>query len=80
MATTLSQQLRSRIKRSGLTQMQLSGLSGIPQTTIGRFLRGGDMTIEKADKLQLALDGISKTSRRTQSATEEPKVEETAGA
>lgn len=77
-ANTLSQNLRKRLKESGMTQVQLAEASGVGQTVISRFLSGRcSITIANAEKLLLLVDNMDKRKAR-QSAKEE--VEEAAGA
>jgi transcriptional regulator with XRE-family HTH domain len=53
---TLSSQLRSIIESRGLTLAELSQLSGVDATVIGRFIAGQrDLRLATADKIAEAL-------------------------
>lgn len=51
----LTDKLRDLIEESGLTQMQMQDLSGVPQHTISRLVNGKGINTDSADKLNDAL-------------------------
>lgn len=51
MSKEMSDVLRSAILKSGCSANELSKATGVPQTTISRFLRGKDMGIHRASKI-----------------------------
>lgn len=53
---TFSDQVRRLIADSGLSSYRLSQLSGVPESTLSRFLRGErTITLETLDRLSAAL-------------------------
>ncbi len=66
---TLSNQLRSAIRNSGMTERELAATVGISNAIISRFMRDErSMTLETAEKLcahlQLELREVQKRSRK----------------
>lgn len=51
MSKDVADALRQAIRESGLSANRLASLTGVPQTTISRFLRGEDMSIHRAAKI-----------------------------
>lgn len=51
MPKELADVVRAAIRRSGITSLDLSRATGVPQPTITRFLRGRDMRLSRAQKL-----------------------------
>ena len=47
----LSQALRAAIQSSGKSANEIAQATGVPQTTISRFIRGKDMGIDRASKI-----------------------------
>jgi len=68
MSKELAEQLRRAILASGYSANEIAKASGVPQTTLSRFLRGGEMSIGRASKvaaflgLVLKSDGQKRTS------------------
>lgn len=58
MSKELADQLRKAIIDSGKSANEIAKASGVPQTTLSRFLRGGEMSIGRASKIA-ALLGLS---------------------
>lgn len=54
--------LRARMAASGKSQLELSALCGVPQSTIGRILRGE--VAPRIDTMQRIEDGLAKTKKR----------------
>lgn len=48
MSKDIAEQLRDVIQASGQSANQIAKATGIPQTTLSRFLRGEDMSIHRA--------------------------------
>lgn len=55
MPKDIAESLRAAIRDSGKSANQLASETGVPQTTISRFLTGKDMGIHRAAKLAKAL-------------------------
>lgn len=55
--------LREAIRKSGLSANQLAKETGVKQTTISKFLRGGDMGLARASKIAAYL-GLELRKRR----------------
>lgn len=55
MTRDIAAQLIKAIIASGKSANELARLSGVPQTTISRFLAGKDMGIRKAAKIAIVL-------------------------
>lgn len=51
MRKIMAQQLRSAIRRSRLSQLELSRRTGVAQQTINDFLHGSDIRLSRAQKL-----------------------------
>ncbi len=47
----ISEQIRQAIKTSGLTQYRIAKELGVAESTIGRFLAGGDIRTDLLDRL-----------------------------
>ena len=60
--TPIDNALRRAITQSGLSANELCRLTGVPQSTISRFLAGADMRISKASKIAAYL-GLSLTKK-----------------
>lgn len=58
MSKELADQLRKAIIDSGKSANEIAKASGVPQTTLSRFLRGGEMSIGRASKIAAFL-GLS---------------------
>lgn len=63
MSKELADKLRNAIERSGISANELAKATGVPQTTISRFLRGKDMGIHRAGKIAKYL-GLELKPRR----------------
>ena len=48
MAKDIADALREAIRTSGKSANEIAKASGVPQTTLSRFLRGEDMSIHRA--------------------------------
>lgn len=59
----MADKLRSAIAACGLSANELAQKTGVPQTTISRFLRGKDMGIHRAAKIATYL-GLELKPRR----------------
>lgn len=55
MSRDIAEKLRDAIRQSGLSANELAKRSGVPQTTISRFLSGKDLGIHRAAKLAKVL-------------------------
>jgi transcriptional regulator with XRE-family HTH domain len=56
-AKPLTEQIRAALKSSPLTAYRLAKMTGIPRSTLSRFLGGSaGMTLKNLDKLAAALD------------------------
>jgi len=54
----LSSSLKTAIKKSGLSNYALSGLTGVDQSVLNRFMAGSrDITLDTASKIAAALGG-----------------------
>lgn len=51
MSKELADQLRKAIRDSGHSANEIAKETGVPQTTISRFLRGEEMSIGRASKI-----------------------------
>lgn len=51
MSKELADKLRDAIRKSGLSANEIAKRSGVPQTTLSRFIRGADMGIHRASKV-----------------------------
>ncbi|MFA9479962.1 helix-turn-helix domain-containing protein [Phycisphaerales bacterium AB-hyl4] len=61
-----SEQIRQQVRASGLTRYRISMESGIPQSTLSRFMAGHGMSMANVDDLARLL-GLS-VKRRGRSA------------
>lgn len=64
MRKDLAEMLRDAIRKSGLSANELAAQTGVPQTTLSRFLRGKDMGIHRASKVAEHLGLELKPKRR----------------
>ncbi|MGH7179174.1 MAG: helix-turn-helix domain-containing protein [Tepidisphaeraceae bacterium] len=48
---TLTDTIRKAIETSGMTRYGISKLSGVGQDTLSKFVRGGGLKLESADRL-----------------------------
>jgi len=55
MSKELADQLRKAIHDSGQSANEIAKACGVPQTTVSRFLRGGEISIGKASKIAVYL-------------------------
>jgi len=60
----LSDQIRQAIRESGMTGYQLHQLSGLSQSRIAAFLRGGSLTSCNLDRLLAAIPAKFKKTLR----------------
>lgn len=60
----IADELRHAVESKGLTGLFIAAKSGLPQTTVSRFLRGGDISIHRAAKIAAIL-GLGLTKRRS---------------
>ena len=51
MSKDLADSLRHAIEKSGQSVNEIAKASGVPQTTLARFMRGFDMSIHRASKV-----------------------------
>lgn len=51
MSKDIAEALRAAIHTSGKSANEIAKASGVPQTTLSRFLRGEDMSIHRAAKI-----------------------------
>lgn len=51
MSEDMANDLRNAVAETGKSANEIAKASGIPQTTLSRFLRGDDMSISRAAKL-----------------------------
>jgi len=63
MCKSMADKLRKAIRASGLSCNKLGRLTGVPHTTISRFLNGKDMGIQRASKIAAYL-GLELKSKR----------------
>jgi transcriptional regulator with XRE-family HTH domain len=56
MASDIAEQLRAAILSSGQSANAIAKATGVPQTTLSRFLRGEDMSIERGAKVAAYLN------------------------
>lgn len=74
---SLIQNTRDRLKKSGLTQSDIKDGSGVPQTTVCRFLSGrGGITGENLSALVAFLDRLDKAKRKAIAAEKEDQTAE----
>lgn len=59
----MAETLRKAMVACGLSANQLAQETGVPQTTISRFLRGKDMGIERASKIAAYLGLVLKKEK-----------------
>lgn len=59
----LAKQLRAAVAKSGKTQVELSTASGVPQSRISAFMRGGSLRLEYTGRLMAAL-GLEVRAKR----------------
>lgn len=61
----LSEALKRAIENSGLSNYAISGLSGVDQSVLNRFVNGErDITLETASKIATALGAELKLKRK----------------
>ncbi len=63
MPQDMAETLRDAIRKSGLSANRLAKETGVKQTTISKFLRGGDMGLSRASKIAEFL-GLELKKRR----------------
>jgi hypothetical protein len=51
MKDKLSDQIRDAVDNSGVTHYRLCAESGVQQSTLSRFMRGGGMSLDTLDRL-----------------------------
>ncbi len=65
MPKEMAAKLREAIRKSGLSALALSKVTGVSQPTITEFLRGADMKLDTAQKLATYLGlELTETKRR----------------
>jgi transcriptional regulator with XRE-family HTH domain len=66
MRRKLSDQIRAAVKNSGMTRYRISADSGVQQSTLSRFLRGGGMSLDTLDRLAdlLGLEVVVRRAKR----------------
>lgn len=70
MSKDIAEQLRKAIRASGQSANAIAKATGVPQTTLSRFLRGEDMSMSRGAKiaaylgLRLTADPASQSSAK----------------
>ena len=63
MSKDLAEALRAAIIASGLSANELAKQTGVPQTTLSRFMRGNDMSMARGSRIAAYL-GLELKKRR----------------
>jgi transcriptional regulator with XRE-family HTH domain len=51
MSTKLSDQIRDAVKDSGMTKYRIAAATGVQQSSLSRFMRGGSLSLDTLDRL-----------------------------
>lgn len=74
---SLIQTTRDRLKKSGLTQMEIRDGSGVPQASISRFMIGKEgISGRNLDALVAFMDRLDKAKRKAIAAEKEEQTAE----
>jgi predicted XRE-type DNA-binding protein len=69
MRRKLSDQIRDAVENSGMSRYRISADSGVQQSTLSRFMRGGGMSLDTPDRLAdlLGLEVVVRKPKRGRS-------------
>jgi hypothetical protein len=65
MRPKLSDQIRDAVDNSGMTHYRICADSGVQQSTLSRFMRGGGMSLDTLDRLADVLGLVVVVKRPT---------------